>query len=185
MDFHDTNGGARESQYSLDGLSEYLHRATYGSPGGSEEKNTQAVPGSYVLGVSYMQDSPHDSIDDLLVGKAAFLGQRVEQLALGIEARQKLMDESLQELLYDECHVDSRIYHLLQLRSEWFDSHTLAQKKASLYTRLAQITKERRDQKVDAWADISRMQKELFETSQEYEAAKRREGLWAGDAHGY
>jgi hypothetical protein len=136
----------------------------------------------YHTGWTYGLPDRKDSIDDLLVGKAAFLGRRLDDIQADIARRDKLLNDNLYQLEREICHVDSRIYNLLQL-PEIGEGKTLAAKKTSLYTRLADLEKEKRDQRVSCWADEIRLKKELFEIAENYTSAKTREGLW-GDLNG-
>jgi hypothetical protein len=122
-------------------------------------------------------------LDNLIFGKAAILGRRLEELGQAVFARETLLEDHLDELVEDECRIDSRIDHLLAASSDFADTPTMAMKKAKLYQQLAEILSEKRSQKLDAWADISRMQKEIFEVAKLYEDAKRREHLW-GEMNG-
>jgi len=94
-----------------------------------------------------------------------------EQLRLRKEQEQALIDEIDQQI----CEVKSSIY-ALDYSGDMRNPPQMNQRRNHLEKEIKMLEKEKRQQELDCWRDITALQKDLRQLKKEYRAVKRSTG---------
>lgn len=154
----------------------------------------KATPASYrkeddlcsILGIEegwQTERHPFRSDDpaQLVLGEKAELGKMgVGVLVYQIRQRERIKDENLRRILYQEVAVGGQIE---RLKGMWPDDPTSGngRLKAGLEMELMRLEGQKRAEEVDCWRDISRLKDRLLDRLIEYrDAARRHEMVGSG-----
>lgn len=116
-----------------------------------------------------------------ILGEKADLGRMtVGTIAYQIVQRERIKDENLRRILYQEAAIDGQI---MRLQSIWPDylGNEGERMKSGLEMELMRLEQQKRAEEVDCWRDISRLKDKLLDRLIEYrDAARRHEMVGSG-----
>ncbi|MBD3249466.1 hypothetical protein GF336_05455 [Candidatus Woesearchaeota archaeon] len=121
------------------------------------------------------QPAPADSLD-ILAGRTEALKYRVDSLSEEIKQRKELSEKFQTEIDYSICSVDSKIDNLKK-NWPWGYSPSVDKAKITMYSDLHSLEKQKRDEQIKCWSDVSRSQHDLLEAMDEFRQAERRGGI--------
>jgi len=110
-------------------------------------------------------------IEDKLQFLRESIAEVEEQLGLRKEQKQALIDDIDQQI----CEVKSSIYALDHF-GDMRNPPQMNQRRNHLEKEIKKLEREKRQQELDYWRDITALQKELRQLKKEYRAVKRSTG---------
>lgn len=111
---------------------------------------------------------------EAILGEKADLGKMtVGTITYQIVQRERIKDDNLKRILYQEVAVDSQIF---RLQGVWPDDPTWenSRLKSGLEMELLRLEQQKRAEEVECWRDISRLKDKLLDRLIEYRDAARR-----------
>jgi hypothetical protein len=120
-----------------------------------------------------------DAATAMLAEKADLAKMTVGSLVYQMIQRERLKDDNLLRLVYQEIEIDGR---LLRLKDSWAPHAMLPDNSAllGLEAELARIDREKGAEEVACWRDVARLKDKLLESLGTYGDTSRRERMVAG-----
>lgn len=142
-----------------------------------------------LIGVGYdwrpREDRPTIEKDPAraILGEKTDLGRMsVGSLVYQIEQRERIRDENLTRILYQEVEIDSQIMRLMATHPDYLTGIDRLQ--SGLATELTRLEQQKRMEEVECWRDVARLKERLVEALGMYrDTARRYEMVHKGLAH--
>lgn len=143
-----------------------------------------------LIGVGYTwrprEDRPTVEQDPAraILGEKADLGRMsVGALVYQITERQRIKDENLTRILYQEVEIDSQLMRLSATHPNYLGG-SIDRQQSSLSSELTRLEQQRRMEETECWRDVARLKERLVEALSLYrDTARRYEMVHKGLAH--
>ena len=121
----------------------------------------------------------------------AILGEKTDLGRIGVGAlvyqinqRERIKDENLTRILYQEVAIDSELMRLARVHPDYLGG-SIDRQQSSLSSELTRLEQQRRMEVVECWRDVSKLKERLVEALSLYrDSARRYEMVHKGLPHG-
>lgn len=102
--------------------------------------------------------------------KLQFLKESIDEVVIQLQKRSKQKQGFLTELDEKLCEVQSSIYYLDEMGD--VNSNQMSRRRINLDREIKNLEREKRQQELEYWRDITSLQKELRQLKREYRAVR-------------